>query len=62
MMTIPQTVSAQREYFSSGVTLDLDFRRRMLKALDASVDKWENALYEALQTDLHKSREEAYLP
>ena len=61
MMTIPQTVSAQREYFSSGVTLDLDFRRRMLKALDASVDKWENALYEALQTDLHKSREEAYM-
>lgn len=60
-MTIGSTVSSQKEFFRSGATLDRDFRRRMLKMLDASLDKWEDALYDALWADLHKSREEAYM-
>ena len=61
MMTIPRTVLSQREYFRSGATLDLDFRRRMLKSIDAALCKYADDLYEALWADLHKSREEAYL-
>lgn len=52
---------AQRRYFSSGATLDIGARKQSLKALLSALDKWSDALYEALWTDLHKSREEAYL-
>ncbi len=60
-MTIPQTIKAQRDFFRSGSTLVLDYRRDTLKKLDAALDKWEEALYEALWKDLHKSKEEAFL-
>ena len=51
----------QRAYFRSGATLDVKFRRNMLKKLLAAMDKWEKELTEALWKDLHKSYEEAYL-
>ncbi len=52
---------AQKEFFRSGATLDIKFRKAMLvKFLDA-MEKWEEKLAEALWTDLHKSYEEAYL-
>lgn len=52
---------AQKQYFSSGATLDIRFRKEMLKRLLAAVEKWEERLCDALWTDLHKSYEEAYL-
>lgn len=58
---IANLVEAQRDFYHSGVTLDLKFRRRMLKALLAAFEKWEKPLAEALWTDLHKSYEEAYI-
>lgn len=58
---IANLVEAQRRFFRSGTTLDLKFRRRMLKALLAALEKWEKPLAEALWTDLHKSYEEAYI-
>ena len=58
---IEQIIQAQRAYFRSGATLDIRFRREMLKKLLAALTKWEKALAEALWTDLHKSYEEAYL-
>ena len=54
-------IQAQRAYFRSGATLDISFRRQMLKKLQAALIKWEKPLTEALWIDLHKSYQEAYL-
>ena len=53
--------NAQKEYFASGVTLDIKFRKAMLKKMLEAMDKWEKRLTDALWTDLHKSYEEAYM-
>ena len=58
---IEQIIEAQRAYFRSGATLDIRFRRQMLRQLQAALTKWERALAEALWADLHKSYQEAYL-
>lgn len=58
---IQEIVSAQKKYFASGATLDIAFRKYMLRRLSEAMDKWENRLCEALWADLHKSYEEAYL-
>ena len=52
---------AQRQYFMSGATLDIKFRKQMLGQLLDALEKWESRLYDALWTDLHKSYEEAFL-
>ena len=52
---------AQKEYFRSGETLCVCFRKKMLKKLLEAMEKWESKLADALWTDLHKSYEEAYL-
>ncbi len=52
---------AQKAYFHSGATLDVSFRKNMLKRLLSAMEKWEVKLCDALWTDLHKSYEEAYL-
>ena len=58
---ITTIVAAQKAFFRSGQTHDLEFRLSALKALKAAIKKWEKPLAEALWTDLHKSYEEAYL-
>ena len=52
---------AQKEYFRSGETLCVSFRKEMLKKLLHAIEKWETKIADALWTDLHKSYEEAYL-
>ena len=59
--TILGIYRSQKEYFRSGETLDVDFRRKMLKKFLQAMEQWEQRLAEALWTDLHKSYEEAYL-
>ncbi|MCR4823940.1 MAG: aldehyde dehydrogenase family protein [Bacteroidales bacterium] len=51
----------QHDFFASGATRDLSFRKDMLRKLLSAIKKWEQPLYEALRTDLHKSEQEAYL-
>ena len=51
----------QKAFFKTGATLDISFRKAMLKKLLGAMEKWETKLSEALWTDLHKSYEEAYL-
>ena len=51
----------QKEFFGTGVTLDISFRKTMLRKFLTAIEKWETRLSEALWTDLHKSSEEAYL-
>ena len=58
---IAEICSAQKDYFRSGATLDIAFRKEMLKKLLSAMEKWETRLADALWTDLHKSYEEAYL-
>ena len=58
---IETIVKSQREYFHSGATLDVAFRKSMLKKLLAAMEKWEKRLADALWNDMHKSYEEAYL-
>lgn len=52
---------AQRRFFKSGKTLDVSYRKDMLRKLAAAMEKWEEKLCDALWKDLHKSYEEAYL-
>ena len=58
---IQAIAKAQKEYFLSGATLDIKFRKEMLRKLYNAMENWENRLCDALWTDLHKSYEEAYL-
>ena len=58
---IKALVAAQKEYFRSGVTLDIAFRKQMLRRLQKAMHDWEQPLAEALYADLHKSYEEAYM-
>ena len=58
---IHSIAEAQKSYFRSGATLDIKFRKQQLRKLLAAFDKWEQKLYDALWTDLHKSYEEALL-
>ena len=53
--------SKQRAFFSTGATLDVKFRKQMLKKFLEAIENWEERISEALWTDLHKSYEEAYL-
>ena len=58
---ITSIIAAQKEYFRSGATLDVNFRKVMLRKFLKAMEKWESRLCDALWADLHKSYEEAYL-
>ena len=59
--SIIKITASQKEFFKSGATLNVEFRKQMLKKLLDALEKWEERLSEALWTDLHKSYEEAFL-
>ena len=61
MENITKIVESQRAYFRTGATLDIRFRKQMLRRFLAAIEQWEPRLTDALWTDLHKSYEEAYL-
>ena len=54
-------LKAQKEYFKTGETLEISFRKKMLGKFLQAMEKWEQKLADALWADLHKSYEEAYL-
>ena len=58
---IQNIAEAQKTFFRSGATLDIKFRKQMLRKFLVAFEKWEQRLYDALWTDLHKSYEEALL-
>ena len=60
-MNIPAIVKAQRDFFATGATKSISFRKEQLRRFENGLHKWEKPLCEALMTDLHKSYEEAYL-
>ena len=60
-MDIPALVRAQKDYFRTGATLEIPFRRRALDTLERAVTDREGELLSALAGDLGKSPTEAYL-
>lgn len=58
---IAELVQRQRDFFASGATCDVEFRRRMLRRLLSALHEWEQPLSDALWADLRKSREESFM-
>ena len=57
---IKALVEKQRNYFATGATKDLKFRKEMLKKLKNAISNNEQAITEALHKDLRKHEFEAY--
>lgn len=60
-MSITETVNSLREYFNSGVTLNLKTREQILKKLKQSIIRHEKEIFDALNQDLGKSETESYM-
>jgi len=56
MEHIARAVKAHRAYFDSGETLDVRFRRNNLRRLQDTLFRYEERIYDAFWTDLHKSK------
>ncbi|MDP6908586.1 MAG: aldehyde dehydrogenase family protein [Flavobacteriales bacterium] len=56
-----QIVQKQRDYFWSGATKSLKFRKEQLRKLKAAFSKHERSLYDALKSDLNKHEQESML-
>lgn len=56
-----ELISKQKSYFQRGVTLDLDFRKEMLKKLYEAINNYEEEICSSLKIDLNKSNEESYM-
>lgn len=60
METIAKAVQAHREFFRTKKTIDIDFRRENLKKLQDALARYENKIYDAFWTDLHKAKMEVF--
>lgn len=58
---IEALVKKQRDFFSSGRTLDPDWRRRQLSRLEAAIYVWQPRIEAALMEDLGKDATEAWM-
>ncbi len=60
-MTVQEILIRQREYFNTGSTRSVSFRKNALKKLRMAIIKNENQIAEALKKDLNKSGFESYM-
>ena len=60
-MDIQALAAAQRDYFNTGVTLPLSFRRQALSRLKQAIQTHEEQITAALKADLNKSSAESYM-
>ena len=51
---IKEIISSQRQFFATGKTKEIDFRREQLEKLKAAIKKSDRAILDALHADLHK--------
>lgn len=58
---IEELVRRQREFFNTGKTIDISYRKHALLKLYAALKVWEGRLNAALKEDLNKSEHEAYM-
>jgi aldehyde dehydrogenase (NAD+) len=61
MNTINAVLHTMREYFFTGSTQSIAFRKQQLHQLKNSITKYEADINDALYKDLHKSKEEVWL-
>jgi len=54
-------IKGLKDFFNSGKTLDVDFRLHQLEILKSALIEYEEKIYAALYSDLHKSIQEAFL-
>ncbi len=54
-------LNKQKALFNTGVTIDVEFRIKMLKKLKSAIIKYEKEIIEALKVDLGKSSSESYM-
>lgn len=59
-LSVEQMIEEQRQFFETGVTLSVEFRKSQLQFLKETIKKYEPQVLEALYLDLHKSEFEAY--
>ncbi len=59
-MIISDLLQSQKQFFKTGATLHYAFRLEMLMKLKRVVEKNESRIYEALRSDLNKSKTESY--
>ena len=57
---LPQLQKMQ-EYFASGITFNYEFRKQQLLKLKDALYHYEKEIYDALYTDLKKTREECWV-
>src|SRR5688572_21744761 len=58
---IQQKLQQLRDHYDSGATQSYAFRKQQLQQLKASLLKYEQSLYDAIFSDLKKSREESWV-
>ena len=58
---ISELVARQRAYYAAGATRSCEFRKEALAKLARGLDAHQEALYQALQTDLNKTPCESHL-
>ncbi len=61
MATLVEKLQKMRQYFNTGATKSFAFRKQQLLALKKAVADNEQGIYDALYTDLHKSKEESWV-
>lgn len=61
MNNFNELLASQRQFFKSGTTLNIKWRKKQLQKLLVAVKQYEQPLYDALWADLHKSMPEAFL-
>jgi len=59
--TIENLINGHRTFFATHQTRSLEFRIENLKRFKNAILQYEDKIADALLTDLHKSKEEAYL-
>ena len=60
-MDLGSIINTQREFFYTGVTRDIQFRKNSLEKLLESVMEQEPAIYTALKQDIDRPKQEAYM-
>lgn len=58
---IPKIVSSQKQYYRTQITKSIDVRKTQLKKLRKAIIQSEDKLYKAVEKDLGKGYEEAFL-
>lgn len=60
-MDLRAVINSQRDYYNKNVTRDISFRRNSLEKLLDAITEYEDAIYDALRTDLGKATQESYM-